>query len=162
MANFITGSRIVLSILLFFCTPFSPAFYALYITAGLTDMIDGTAARKTDTVSEFGAKLDTFADIVFTAVCIIRLLPLIEMPIWIYLWIACIVFIKLTNVFINYIRLKKLASVHSVINKIAGAVLFFFPLSYSLLDTTRFAAAICVISTLAALHESNSVLRHNS
>ena len=154
MANFITGSRIVLSILLFFCTPFSPAFYALYITAGLTDMIDGTVARKTDTVSEFGAKLDTFADIV--------LLPLIEMPIWIYLWIACIVFIKLTNVFINYIRLKKLASVHSVINKIAGAVLFFFPLSYSLLDTTRFAAAICVISTLAALHESNSVLRHNS
>ena len=162
MANFITGSRIILSILLLFITPFSPAFYALYLTAGLTDMIDGAVARKTDTVSEFGAKLDTIADIVFTAVCMIKFLPLIEMPIWIYPWIAGIAFIKLANFFINYIRHKKLTSFHSVINKIAGAALFFFPLSFNLINTTLFAAALCVITTVAALHESNYVLRHTA
>ena len=43
MANFITGSRIILSIILFFIAPLSPAFYALYVTAGLTDMLDGAA-----------------------------------------------------------------------------------------------------------------------
>ena len=125
-------------------------------------MIDGAAARKTGTDSEFGAKLDTIADIVFTAVCMIKILPLIEIPIWIYLWIAVIAFIKLANVFISYIRLKKFTSVHSVINKVAGAALFLFPLGFILFDTTLFAAALCVITTVAALHESNSVLRHTS
>jgi len=56
MANTITSFRIALSIGLLFCPVFSPAFYTLYIAAGLSDMIDGTAARKTGTVSEFGAK----------------------------------------------------------------------------------------------------------
>ena len=115
-------------------------------------MIDGAVARKTGTDSEFGAKLDTIADIVFTAVCMIKILPLIEMPIWVYLWIAVIAFIKLANVFISYIRLKKLTSVHSVINKVAGAALFLFPLGFSLIDTTLFAAVLCIITTVAALH----------
>ena len=125
-------------------------------------MIDGAVARKTGTDSEFGAKLDTIADIVFTAVCMIKILPVIEMPIWVYLWIAVIAFIKLANVFISYIRLKKLTSVHSVINKVAGAALFLFPLGFSIIDTTLFAAVLCIITTVAALHESNSVLRHTS
>ena len=162
MANYITGSRIVLSILLLFCTPFSRAFYALYLTAGLTDMIDGAVARKAGTVSEFGSQLDTIADIVFTAICIIKLLPLIDIPIWIYLWIAGIAFIKFANVLINYIRLKKLSSVHSVINKIAGAVLFIFPLCFNLIDTTLFASFLCFIATAAAINESNHVLQHAS
>lgn len=162
MANVITGIRIILSFVLLLCPAFSITFYVLYILAGCSDMIDGTVARKTFTVSEFGAKLDTIADIVFTAVCMIIILPMIKMPVWIYLWIAGIAFIKFANIFINYIRLKKLTSVHSVINKTAGAALFFFPLSFNLIDTTLFAAALCVIATVAAIHESNSVLRHTS
>ncbi len=162
MANVITGFRIIFSFALLLCPTFSIPFYALYISAGFSDMIDGAVARKTGTDSKFGAKLDTIADIVFTAVCMIKILPVIEMPIWIYLWIIGIVFIKLVNVFISYIRLKKLTSVHSVINKVAGAALFLFPLGFSLIDTTLFAAALCVITTAAALHESNSVLRHTS
>jgi len=59
MANIITGIRIVLSIALLFCLALSPAFYALYIAAGFSDMIDGAVARKTGTVSEFGSKIDT-------------------------------------------------------------------------------------------------------
>ncbi len=44
MANFITGLRIVFSVVLLFCPALSPAFYALYIAAGVTDMIDGAVA----------------------------------------------------------------------------------------------------------------------
>lgn len=62
MANFITSLRIICSIALLFCLALSPAFYALYIVAGFTDMIDGAVARKTNTVSEFGSRLDTVAD----------------------------------------------------------------------------------------------------
>ena len=62
MANIITGIRIVISAVLLFCPVFSPAFLALYITAGITDRIDGAVARRTAAVSEFGARLDTAAD----------------------------------------------------------------------------------------------------
>ena len=41
MANIITGIRIVLSVALLFCQALSPTFYALYIAAGFSDMIDG-------------------------------------------------------------------------------------------------------------------------
>lgn len=62
MANLITGGRILCSIFLLFSQLFSPAFCALYLTAGLTDILDGAVARKTQTVSEFGSQLDTVAD----------------------------------------------------------------------------------------------------
>ena len=39
MADIITGIRIVCSIALLFCPPLSPAFYALYITAGVREMV---------------------------------------------------------------------------------------------------------------------------
>lgn len=87
MANIITGIRIVLSVALLFCPALSPRFYALYIAAGFSDMIDGAVARKTGTVSEFGSKLDTIADIVFVAVCLIELLPVLHVPVWLYEWV---------------------------------------------------------------------------
>ncbi|MBO6080806.1 MAG: CDP-alcohol phosphatidyltransferase family protein, partial [Bacteroidales bacterium] len=75
MANIVTSLRIVCSIALLFCPVFSPAFYALYLTAGVSDMVDGWIARRTHTASELGAKLDTIADIVFVIVCLVKLLP---------------------------------------------------------------------------------------
>ena len=59
MANTITFFRIAAGIALLFCPVFSPAFYVFYIAAGLSDMLDGFVARKTDTVSKLGARLDT-------------------------------------------------------------------------------------------------------
>lgn len=48
MANIITGIRIVLSIALLFCPALSPTFYALYIAAGFSDMIDGAVRSAAD------------------------------------------------------------------------------------------------------------------
>ena len=57
IANIITSCRILGSIGLLFCPVFSAYFYGLYIFCGLTDMVDGTIARKTNAVSEFGSRL---------------------------------------------------------------------------------------------------------
>ena len=65
LANTITSIRIICSIALLFCAVLSPFFYVLYILAGLTDIADGWVARKTNTTSEFGAKLDAIADFIF-------------------------------------------------------------------------------------------------
>ena len=93
MANTITCIRIVISVALLFCPALSPVFYVLYIAAGFSDMIDGAVARKTGTFSELGSRLDTSADIVFTMVCLIKLLPVLDVPSWLYTWISVIAII---------------------------------------------------------------------
>ena len=153
MANFITGLRIVFSVVLLFCPVFSPAFYAWYIAAGVTDMIDGAVARKTGTVSEFGAKLDTTADFVLVVVCLIKLLPVLHVPAWLIIWIAIIAFIKVANIAAGYIRQKEFLSVHSIMNKVTGGLLFVFPLTLSFIDLRYSAAVVCVVATAAAIHE---------
>ena len=80
MANIITCVRIICSMVLLFFPVFSWAFYALYITAGVSNMVDGAIARKTGTISEFGSKLDTVADFGLVVVCMIKLIPVIRMP----------------------------------------------------------------------------------
>lgn len=153
MANIITSIRILLSAVLLFFPVFSPAFYAVYLTSGFTDMIDGAVARKTNTVSEFGSKLDTIADTVFVAVCLIKLLPVLNIPIWLYIWIAVIAFIKLTNIAAGYIRQKKFVAVHSIINKMTGGLLFIFPLTLTFIDLKYSAAFVCFFATAAAIYE---------
>ena len=86
VANILTGFRILGSILLLFFPVFSEAFYSIYLLCGFSDMIDGTIARKTNSASEFGAKLDTVADIVFVVVSMIKLLPTIHIPGWLWGW----------------------------------------------------------------------------
>ncbi len=153
MANIITGIRMVLSAALLFCPALSPVFYALYIAAGLSDMIDGAVARKTDTVSEFGAKLDTAADIVFAAVCLIKLLPVLDVPFRLCIWTALIALIKAANIAAGYIRHKEFISVHSVINKVTGGLLFVFPLTLTFIELKYSAAFVCFFATAAAVHE---------
>ena len=69
IANIITGSRIIFSLLLVFIPLSSAWFCVFYLFCGLTDMIDGAIARKTGSVSKFGARLDTVTDFVFMFVC---------------------------------------------------------------------------------------------
>lgn len=153
MANIITGIRIVLSAALLFCTAFSPTFYTLYIAAGFSDMIDGAVARKTGTVSAFGSKLDTIADVVFAAVCMIKMLPVLQVPVWLYIWIAVIALIKAANIAMGYIRQKEFVSVHSAMNRATGALLFVFPLTLKLTDLRYSAAVLCAAATAAAIRE---------
>ena len=153
MANIITGTRIVISVVLLFCPALSRAFLVLYIAAGTSDMIDGAVARKTGTVSEFGSRLDMIADIVFVAVCFIKLLPVLDVPVWLYIWIGIIALIKVTNIAVGYIREKEIKSVHSMINKVTGGLLFVFPLTLAFIDLRYSAAVVCMVATAAAIQE---------
>ena len=72
IANIVTGCRILGSVLLLFFPAFSAAFYMVYIICGFSDMIDGTIARKTNSASELGAKIDTAADLLFIIVSLIK------------------------------------------------------------------------------------------
>ena len=134
MANIITSIRFFCSIAMLFHPVFSPAFYTLYIAAGFSDMIDGTVARKTGTVSEFGSKLDTAADFIFAAVCLIKLIPVLNIESWMFVSIGIIVIIKMINIISGFIVQKKLVTVHSVMNKITGGLLFILPLTVRIIN----------------------------
>ena len=157
MANIITGIRIVISAFLLFCPVFSPEFFMLYISAGASDMIDGAVARKTGTVSEFGSRLDTFADIVFVAVCLIKVLPVLDVPVWLYIWIAIIAFIKVASIAVGFIRQREFISVHSMLNKMAGGLLFVFPLTLSFINLNYGGTIVCAVATFAAIQEGHLI-----
>ena len=157
MANIITGIRIVLSVALLFFPAFSPAFYALYLTAGLSDMIDSTVARKTGKESEFGAKLDTAEDRVFFSACLIKLLPTLQPPIWLYVWTGLIALIKAVNVVSGYAVRKKWIAPHTVMNKVAGLLLFALPLTVSWIELKYSAAVVCAVATFAAIQEGHLI-----
>ena len=134
--------------------PLSSAWFSvLYLFCGLTDMIDGTIARRTGAVSKFGARLDTVADFVFVLVCAIKILPLMHMPVWLWVWIALIAFTKVFNIMLGFIYNKKLTSIHSVLNKTTGFALFLLPLTLSFIEITYSVTTICVIATVAAVQE---------
>jgi CDP-diacylglycerol--glycerol-3-phosphate 3-phosphatidyltransferase len=116
-------------------------------------MIDGAVARKTGTVSEFGSRLDTIADIVFVAVCLIKVIPVLDVPVWLYIWITIIAFIKVANIAVGYIRQKEFISVHSLMNKMTGGLLFVFPLTLVYMDLMYSATVVCMVATVAAIQE---------
>ena len=153
IANIVSSCRILLSITLLFCPVFSVGFYCTYILCGFTDMVDGTVARKTNTVSEFGARLDTIADFVFFAVTLIKLLPVIHIPKWIWVWIVIITIIKIFNVILGFIYKKKLISLHTLMNKITGLLLFLLPPALQFIDIKYSFAVVCIIATIAAIQE---------
>ena len=161
IANAITSLRIIGSVvLLFFDAPSLP-FYITYLLCGFSDMIDGTIARKTNAVTEFGSKLDTVADFVFVVVCLIKLLPLVYISAWLWIWIAVIAVIKATNVVWGFVCRKKLVDYHSVFNKATGLLLFLLPFTLQSVEPTYSFAVVCIIATIAAIQEFCYIIKAN-
>ena len=157
MANIITCIRIVCSVALLFCPVFSPAFWALYITAGVSDMADGAAARKTGTVSEFGSKFDTAADFILVAVCLIKLIPVNHMPAWLIVWIIVIAVIKAVNLISGYVMRKEIVVLHTVMNTVTGILLFVLPLTVTAVDLKYSGAVVSAVATFAAIQEGHLI-----
>ncbi len=157
MANTITCIRIISAIALLFCPVFSPVFYALYITAGVSDMIDGAAARKTGTVSEFGSKLDTAADFVLVVVCLIKLIPVIHIPTFLVIWIIAIAVIRAVNLISGYVIRKETVVLHTAMNKATGILLFVLPLTLTFIDLKYSGAVVSALATFAAVQEGHLI-----
>ena len=87
-------------------------------------MVDGWLARKLDAETKAGAVLDSVADIVFVACCAIRLLPVVEIPTWLWIWAGVIVIIKIINQISSLVINKRFCFPHTFANKLTGFLLF--------------------------------------
>ena len=153
IANIITFCRILGSMGLLFCPVFSACFYGLYLFCGLTDMVDGTIARQTGAASTFGARLDSVADFLFVAVSFGKLLPVIRLPVWIWVWAGSIAVVKLVNLVRGFHRRKQIPSLHTVLNKVSGLCLFLLPLTVAFVELRYTAPVACAVATVAAIQE---------
>ena len=157
MANALTICRIALCLALLIAETFSPAFLLIYALAGLTDMLDGYVARRTNSESELGARLDSIADLVLVVVCLVKLLPAIDVPAWLWVWIAAIVLVKVANVASGLVVEKRLVMPHTIANKAAGLVVFLVPFAIPLFGITAPAVIACAVATFAAVQEGHLI-----
>ena len=120
-------------------------------------MADGTVARKTGTVSDFGAKLDTAADFIMAVVCLIKLIPVLDIPIWLIIWIAVIALIKVISIISGYVKRREFVAAHTVMNKVTGIILFLLPFTLTFIDIKYSGIFICILATFAAIQEGHLI-----
>ncbi|MBO7302798.1 MAG: CDP-alcohol phosphatidyltransferase family protein [Clostridia bacterium] len=162
LANIITSFRIVCSIILLFFDVHSIFFYIIYLLCGFSDMIDGAIARKTNTVTRFGSKLDTIADFSFMVVCLIKLLPIINLSLWLWIWIGVIAIIKAVNIILCVIYRKEVIDSHTLLNKATGFLLFLLPLTLQFIEPKYSFTIICLVASIAAIQESYYTVSKNN
>ena len=156
--NIISSSRGVAALAMLFFPAFSPAFWVLYCWGGFSDMIDGLIARRLKSVSEVGSKIDSAADLVFVVCSAVLILPSVDIPLWVWSWIAAIGIAKLAGIIIGSCRHRGLAVPHSAFNKLTGILLFCLPFVIVRFDVLIPAVIVCTVAT-ASLFEDFQTIR---
>ena len=155
LPNVISELRIAGSIGLLFCDVKGWPFWSLYVLCGLSDILDGWLARRLHAETEAGAILDSVADIVFVACCAIRLLPVLEIPAWLWIWAGAIVIIKMVNQISALFVCKRFCFLHTVANKLTGLLLF-LTIPAVFLSVIPI-AVVAAIATFAAVQEGHFI-----
>lgn len=156
-ANLITVSRVIAAFAILFTTTFSVVFNILYIFCGISDIADGLIARKTHSESKIGETLDSIADFIFITVCLIKILPILNIPLWLWIWIAIIAIIKIINLVFGYVYRNKTVFLHTKANKLTGFMLFLMPLLIVLIKFDYIVVAPCMVATFAAIQECHLI-----
>ena len=124
LPNIITLLRIAGSMGLLFCDVMGVAIWIIYGLCGISDIVDGWLARKLKCVTKKGALLDSLADICFVVCCAWKLLPILELPHWLWLWAGVNVAIKVVNQIFALVMYGRCCFPHTLANKATGFLLF--------------------------------------
>lgn len=155
--NVLTTQRIICSFCILFCKPLSVVFIILYITAGITDMLDGFVARKLNAVSSFGERYDSIADVIFIGICLFKILPVLNLKIWQIVWIIAIAIIKGSNLLFSYFHHKKKLFLHTMANRVTGFLLFLSPFFLIWAQDAYSISILCAIANFAAIQEGHYI-----
>ena len=160
LPNIITLLRIIGSLSLFLCDVTGVAFWLIYALCGISDIADGWLARKLKCVTKKGALLDSVADICFVACLCSLLLPIFELPQWLWLWAGVIVVIKVVNQLSALVMYGRCCFPHTTANRATGFLLFIaVPMTFwSIIPI----AIVAAIATFAAIHEGCVLARAES
>ena len=87
------------------------------------------------------------------AVSLIKVLLVVHIQRWLWIWVGVIAIIKIGNIIWGYISKKQFLSLHTIMNKATGLLLFLFPLIISFVELKYFAIVVCSIATFSAIQE---------
>ena len=150
----ITWSRIAGAfILLFFVTPLSVLFYIIYIWCVISDIIDGPLARKTNTASDFGALLDSIADLALIISMLIVFIPILPFEVWMLFLIALVIAIRLLSMAIGLKKYRTITLLHTYSSKASALIMASFPVLYITIGMTPMFLIIFASAFLAAVDE---------
>ena len=152
---FVTSFRIIGTVCLLFLDALSKPFYIVYTLAGISDALDGFVARKLKVSSEFGAKLDSVADLLFYSVMAVKILPILlkKLPTEIWIAVGIILFLRLCSYLIAAWKYKRFASLHTYMNKVTGAGVFLIPYVILLPFFVVYCAILSIIAGIATCQE---------
>ncbi len=102
----------------------SNPFWVLYTICGISDIADGRLARPLKCVTRTRALLDSLAAFCFVVCCAWKLLPILDLPPWLWLWAGVIVAIKVVNQLSAFAMYGRCCFPHTLANKWAGFLLF--------------------------------------
>lgn len=122
---------VIVSLIAFWRNPFSWVPMIMYIVAVSTDVLDGYLARRIKGgETEFGAKLDGFADMILLAVSFFLFVPQMTIfPVIFPLFLGAFVF-KMVSVFIGFVKFRQVTTTHTIANKIFWVLYFLSPIIY--------------------------------
>ena len=160
LPNILSSLRIVGAVALLLCDVVGTTFWSLYALCGISDIADGWLARKLRCVTMKGALLDSLADICFVACCAWKLLPILELPQWLWLLAGVIVAIKVVNQLSALVMYGCCCFPHTLANKWAGFLLFIaVPITFwSIVPITIVAS----VATFAAVQEGHFIRTRNN
>ena len=160
LPDIITLLRIAGSFGLLFYDVTGVVFWIIYGLCGISDIADGWQARKLKCVTRTGALLDSVADIYFVACCAWKLLPILELPQWLWLWAGVIVVIKVANQLSALATYGRCRFPHTLANKWTGFLLFIaLPMTFwSIIPITIVAS----VATYAAVQEGHFIRTRNN
>lgn len=157
IANAVSLGRLLLGAGMLFVPVFSPVFCVLYLLGGLSDMVDGMIARRLQSVSRFGERLDSAADLVFACAAFIKILPELSMPAWLWAWTGAVLATRIAVMLLGFIRKKGFLPAHSTMNKLTGAMLFALPFTLKFIEIRYSAPAVCAAASIAAVMDGCGV-----
>lgn len=153
LPNLLTAARLPLALAMLFFPALSAGFIALYLLCCLTDVLDGYFARRLNVQSEAGARLDSMADLLLTAVLIWMLWPVVSPGAGLMLWIAGIAIVRFLAAASAALRFGVFGFLHMWGNKLTGVLIALYPLSLLLTRSRWPLYLLCTAATLSALEE---------
>lgn len=155
VADTITSMRITAALILLFFPLKSIWFLAIYTIAGLTDVLDGWLARKSGKASEFGARLDSIADLLFYSVLLTHLFPVLYqiLPREIWYVVSGIVLVRLAAYATATVKYHRFASLHTWLNKLTGVAVFLLPYVLLFSFIVVYSWAVCILAFAASAEE---------
>jgi Phosphatidylglycerophosphate synthase len=156
LANSLSLLRFLLAIFLPGIYQFSiPLFLFIYLSCGVSDILDGYIARKTNSQTRLGAQLDSLADLaLFCSITVLlfvrwagdELAPLLPL-------LLAILTVRVINLIVAGIKFRSLAMLHTWANKVSGLLVFAAPLVF-VAGCPEMLVFIGIVAMLAALEES--------